>query len=565
MVHRPGGREALYGAGRQWGRTGIGLVAAIVSSSVTAFGQALRSSALTSVSTTSVVGMVGDSLHGGPLAGAVVMLDGLAREAVTDSIGRFRIDSVAAGQYRLGVFHPILDSLGTSLASQPVRLRAGRPILISLATPSGRTIRRAFCPGWRRNTPRYEHADSGVALLVGRVVDPESEGAVTDATVTLSWIETAFGDASTHLTPYQRSTTTDATGEFRFCAIPSGLSGLLRATIHPDARETVEREVDLENRIVTMATMHLSANDTLGADHPRAELMGVIERPDGSPLAGATAVVQGTADSVVTGSDGTFAIHGLPSGTHMVHVRSVGFEPVSDVVELTNHEPQHVSIALTTPARVPNAVLVAAHRLQAGYARVGFDRRQLEGEGQFLTADDIADKHAPFLSVLLAGTMGAQVANPPLGTNPSASQTVASCVAFVLDGYHFNRVVDGNLDALYHPDEIAGIEIYSGESVPGEFRGSASVSSEARDGASGPAQVRSGASVSAPLRGGSSVPGQSRIGASVPSEARSGAPVASEAQGSPLPGAGGAGSLKQGTEACATVVVWTKAHLGVSR
>ena len=39
------------------------------------------------------VGVVGDSIHGGPLVGAVVSLVGTDRKGTTDSTGKFRIDS----------------------------------------------------------------------------------------------------------------------------------------------------------------------------------------------------------------------------------------------------------------------------------------------------------------------------------------------------------------------------------------------------------------------------------------------------------------------------------------
>ena len=96
----------------------------------------------------------------------------------------------------------------------------------------------------------------------------------------------------------------------------------------------------------------------------------------------------------------------LPVGTHMLLVRSVGFEPVSDVVELTDLDAQHVSVALITPARVMSPVVIEARRLAAAYARVGFDRRQQGGVGQFLTADDIAARHAEALSQLFEGMPG---------------------------------------------------------------------------------------------------------------------------------------------------------------
>jgi hypothetical protein len=427
-----------------------------------------------------VLGVVGDSLHGGPLAGAVIMVDGQPREAITDSIGRFRIDSVVAGQYRVGVFHPILDSLGTSLASQPVRFTAGRPMLISLSTPSGRTIRHAFCPEMSGRAPRYEHADSGVAILVGRVLDPDSNAIVANATVTLTWVETTFDGAALHVTPYARTTTTSETGDFRFCALPTGLTGLLRAAVDTNGPSGVERELSLESRIVTMATVHLSAAAKSQKPAGHAVLTGDIERPDGSPFVGATAILEGTRDSAVSDSNGTFTMRGLPIGTHMVLVRSVGFEPVSDVVELTDRDPQHVSVALLTPARLMSPVVVEARRLAAAYARVGFDRRERGGTGRFLNAEDIAGRHAETLSQLLAGMPGLQLSSDPGGGSKlQDDRGASSCLAYIVDGQVLDRGAGSELDAMFRPEQIAGIEVYSGATVPEEFTAQAAPSATA--------------------------------------------------------------------------------------
>jgi len=71
-------------------------------------------------------GIVVDSLNGGSLVGAQVSLENIALQAITDSTGRFRIDSVPAGEYRIGVFHPLLDSLGFGIASPPLTVTAGK-------------------------------------------------------------------------------------------------------------------------------------------------------------------------------------------------------------------------------------------------------------------------------------------------------------------------------------------------------------------------------------------------------------------------------------------------------
>ena len=52
-----------------------------------------------------------DSLNGRYLVGADVIIQGAKATLITDSLGRFRIDSLAPGTYQVGVFHPLLESL----------------------------------------------------------------------------------------------------------------------------------------------------------------------------------------------------------------------------------------------------------------------------------------------------------------------------------------------------------------------------------------------------------------------------------------------------------------------
>src|SRR5881397_3596710 len=69
--------------------------------------------------TSRIVGIVIDSIHSSGLAGADVMLSGSGSTVTTDSLGRFVIDSLAPGTYQVGVFHPLLESLGLTLTTKP--------------------------------------------------------------------------------------------------------------------------------------------------------------------------------------------------------------------------------------------------------------------------------------------------------------------------------------------------------------------------------------------------------------------------------------------------------------
>src|SRR5688500_15093700 len=100
----------------------------------------------------SVVGEVYDSLAGRPLATALVQLVRtnalqLARSAVTDSRGRYRIDSVVPGEYFMSFFHPVVDSLAVQAPVRRVVLGARDPERVELGLPAAERIIAAHCPG----------------------------------------------------------------------------------------------------------------------------------------------------------------------------------------------------------------------------------------------------------------------------------------------------------------------------------------------------------------------------------------------------------------------------------
>ena len=69
-----------------------------------------------------IAGVVIDSLNGRYVSGALLRIEPGSFVAATDSLGKFKVDSLAPGMYRLGVSHPLLDTLGITLVTQPIRV-----------------------------------------------------------------------------------------------------------------------------------------------------------------------------------------------------------------------------------------------------------------------------------------------------------------------------------------------------------------------------------------------------------------------------------------------------------
>src|SRR5205085_212969 len=109
-------------------------------------------------------GTVIDSLHGTPLAGAIVLADGLVRIGQTGPDGQFAIDSVPPGSYRMQLSHPLLDTIGMTVTTPAMTVRSGEIVFVDMALPSPDHIISLLCP-----PPTLAR---GPGALIGQVVDP---------------------------------------------------------------------------------------------------------------------------------------------------------------------------------------------------------------------------------------------------------------------------------------------------------------------------------------------------------------------------------------------------------
>ena len=105
-----------------------------------------------------VTGVVRDSVAHMPLPGATVQLvaandpAGFVRTAVSDVYGEFVFPRIPTGKYKVGFFHPLLDSLGVDLPLREVVVTDDKGVDTELGTPS---------PG--RLSPRHRGIACGAA------------------------------------------------------------------------------------------------------------------------------------------------------------------------------------------------------------------------------------------------------------------------------------------------------------------------------------------------------------------------------------------------------------------
>jgi len=429
-----------------------------------------------------IVGAVVDSIHLAPLAGAEVSLDGTSRVTRTAADGSFHFDSVMAGPVRMGVFHPVLDSLGAAIASPRFTLRGGDTLLVTLSTPSPAGFTASSCHDVPHPAALNTPEAMGPGEIVGRVLDADTDRPIGNVEVSVTWVEIQAGKTiGYHRDRHTRAATTSPSGDFRLCYLPRNLDGELHA-IRRDggaasAASAVIRPVMMMGRLLTLITVHMApltaptiaaladaatmptadseASPAAGAPKPAAtqsappvtaasrptpvrhyaggaaELTGQVLNPSSQPLVGARVFVVGAADSAITDNAGNFTLRQLPAGTRLVVVRAIGFQPVTATVELTNREPQHIAIPFTARAIPVLRPVVVTARYDSALHRVGFDRRKLLGMGTFWTADQIDSHRASDFHDLFGTVPGVMIDYNDLGqASLMASRAAGACIGY---------------------------------------------------------------------------------------------------------------------------------------
>jgi hypothetical protein len=414
-----------------------------------------------------IVGRVLDSLNSRYLSGADVIIQGAKKTLVTDSAGRFVLDSLDAGTYQVGVFHPMLDTLGISLASQPFHVGADSVSYVVLAVPSARTIIRSACT---HVNPRLR----GSSAVVGHVIDPESLQPVPGADVSIAWTEIeASKEIGVRRTPRVLRDSTDNHGKFSICGLPNSMKATLQARKGNAVTAEVPIELGDEDAELFARTMLLSQADS-GAKTGKAVVSGKVILEGAPSNAGSRVEVVGTDKVVLTNEKGEFTIRDLPSGSHVLLARHLGFGAETVPVDLSSHEAERVSIKLPKFVASLDPVLVTARRV-ASLDKVGFSQRKKSGQGFYLGPEQIQAMHPNELTDILRVVPSLRVSYTPTGEVVTSSRGVTSlsggsgCVQFYVDDMPWQSATPGDINDFINGREVVGVEVYSGPGVPAQY------------------------------------------------------------------------------------------------
>jgi hypothetical protein len=406
-----------------------------------------------------------DSIRHQALVRALVAVEGTTRIAVTDAFGNFEIDSVPPGSHRLSLMHPVLDTLGMAVMTNPMVMRPGEVLTVDIATPSGERVVAMRCsPG---QLQRF-----GPAAIMGQVMDPDSMKAAVGSRVQLVYEEITLGFKGK---PIVREATVDSVGNYRICGLPTPVAGKLQVFRGGVSTGQVDIDVDgpLGLRSLTIAAARVATvADSVGRTtrflSGDSRLRGRVMAQSGAPVQSARVSVEGARSVAVTNERGEFNLDSLPSGTQSVEVRKIGYAATVKAVELSAREPATTTIVL-------DAAELAPMRIVAGVEKAlndaGYTDRKRRGLGHFIDGDEIANR-AVHLTDALRMVPGLHIA--PAGNGRSVIQNsrdpLGGCVNIFVDQVRWREMSPGDVDDFVSPSEVAAIETYTPSNVPVMFQ-----------------------------------------------------------------------------------------------
>ena len=425
-----------------------------------------------------VTGTVTDSVSHRPLAGATVQIENQTsrgvRTTTSDSLGVYRVDSLAPGDYIIGFFHPKLDSLGIDLTPKRFTVASSPSVQqVDLSIPSAEKIESQLC--------RSTTAKDSSGLMLGHLRDAET-GMPREGTVTVLWWELTIGQGGVRRNRQQIPIKSNELGWFALCGLPSDVD--LQATAQAGGQESGVIEVRIPAGSLLMRDFLVSKADSEVAQvddssevkgvlplpmlrRGSARVSGTVHNDKGKPIGNADVTVPGTGLDGRTGDSGNFSLAGLPSGTQTVEVRAIGFEPKRIAVDLSREHPTTLDVVLDKPVQTLDAVKVYG---RGNAAMAEFQRRLRNGFGHILTPADIAKRNAIETTDLLRTMPGVRVV-PTRGFG-NAILLRGGCLPTVyLNGMRMPDDAAADIDALAPPSEVTAIEVYNTAGRPPQFWG----------------------------------------------------------------------------------------------
>jgi carboxypeptidase-like protein/carboxypeptidase family protein len=407
-----------------------------------------------------ILGVVIDSLNARALAGAEILIEGQTASARTDSLGKFGFDGLPPGNFQLGVFHPLLDTLGLSILTRSFHIGPDSTYVVAIAVPPATTIIRQKCS--------TRSAAPGMSAVIGQVRDPETLQPVARAEVSIAWTDLEISKAvGIRRTPHLLTDSTDTSGEFRFCGLPSSLQATVQA--RRGSAATAELPVSLGERPVELSarTILLSSADST-AKSGNAAVSGVVLL-EGAPGPGSRVELVGTEIIALTNAKGEFTLRNLPSGSRILLARHIGYAAQVHPIGLSSHEQPHVTIKLPKYVAVMDPVLVTARRT-AALDKVGFGTRRKSALGYFIGPERLERMHPLYITDVLRMVPGLRVVPGQYGDAVTSTRdSDGGCIQYYVDDIAYTEIEPDDVHKFVSGSEVVAVEVYQSGNAPPQF------------------------------------------------------------------------------------------------
>jgi hypothetical protein len=264
---------------------------------------------------------------------------------------------------------------------------------------------------------------------------------------------------------------TDANGVFRLCGLPPELDARLQANFRGVTTADVPMATSSADGDFIIRPLYVSKADTTAGHVGHALVSGKVTYAGGQPATGSHVEIVGTKAAAIVDERGEFTLGGAPSGTQMLLVRKLGWEPREIPVDLSTSHPQRVAVQLKKFVPVMDPVVVTA-RAEKALGDVGFLSRQKSGMGNYLTAAEIERRNPTQLSDVLRTMPGLTVRQQGfqsvIVSTRAGGLTNQGCVNYFVDGLPFQSIA-GDANDFVNPREVAGIEVYQASMAPAQF------------------------------------------------------------------------------------------------
>lgn len=225
---------------------------------------------------------------------------------------------------------------------------------------------------------------------------------------------------------------------------------------------------------VAAAALSAALGYPAGAQERRSTIKGtVVTTSTLVPVVGAQVTLLGAGRTVRTDTSGAFRFDSLVAGAYLIQVRGLTDETPLTQVPLGRREVVELEVKLGKPDAVILPELVASapvperRDIEAMRLPPEFVERKKVGLGQYITREEILERHPPTVTDLFRGVRGMSVTCRGGICIPRPVRSPRNCTPTVV----VDRVAaDVRVLAGMLPGELEAIEIYVGMStLPAEY------------------------------------------------------------------------------------------------